>query len=194
YRDRLSLAPLRRREPDLGSLDADAEAGEPLPALDAGPAEPAEATPPLVAAEKVIALRLIASKRPGFPGEKLILALRDAGLRHGRFGIFHYHPGDDDRVVQFSVASLVEPGSFDLTRLRESSYPGISLFMALPDAAGGIDAFDKMLEVARSLAIRLDGQLLDEQGSALSVQRQRYMREEALQYLHQLEAQAGERA
>ncbi len=194
YRDRLPLVPSQRREPDLGSLAEDAETEEQSPVLEAGSADPDEAPVPPVAAEKVIALRLIAGNRPGFPGEKLILTLRDIGLRHGRFGIFHYHLGDDDGPVQFSVASLVEPGSFDLSKLRESSYPGISLFLAFPDAAGGIDAYDKMLEVARALAIRLDGKLLDEQGSALSIQRQRYMREEALQYLHQLEAQEAQEA
>jgi len=190
YRGRLPAAQAPRREPALGDV-ADADADEPVlqPDDEAGIAVE---SPRPVAAEKVIALRLIARNKPGFPGESLILALREAGLRHGRFGIFHYHPGEDDNVVQFSVASLVEPGSFELSKLRESSYPGISLFLALPDAAGGIDAYDRMLEVARTLAAKIDGELLDEQGSSLSIQRQRYMREEALQYIHQLQAQSHE--
>ena len=84
----------------------------------------------------------------------------------------------------FSVASLVEPGSFDLTRLKTERFPGVSLFVALPGAGDGVAAFDDMLSTAHGLAIKLDGELLDEQGSRLSVQRERYLREEVIQFQH----------
>lgn len=123
--------------------------------------------------------------RAGFAGDDLILALRDAGLRHGRYGIFHsYADGQEDGEPQFSAASLVEPGSFDLARLKTATYPGISLFMALPGPVESVLAFDAMVAVARDLARHLGGDLLDEQGSTLSVQRERYLREEVIQFQH----------
>jgi FtsZ-interacting cell division protein ZipA len=41
-----------------------------------------------------------------------------------------------------------------------------------------------MMEAARALAQSLDADLLDESGSTLSIQRERYMREEIIQYQH----------
>lgn len=141
-----------------------------------------EKSPPRV--ERVIAVRLMAREHGGFSGEKLLLALREEGLRHGRFGIFHFHADGDRDLELFSIASLVEPGSFDLARMRESFFPGVSLFLILPSPADALSVFDQMLSTARALADRLDGDLLDEHGSRLSVQRERYLREEVIQYQH----------
>ena len=105
-------------------------------------------------------------------------------MRHGRFGIFHRYAGDDENRVVFSAASLVEPGSFDLTNLKEQKFPGISLFMVLPGPLEGAEAFDLMMTAARSLAKTLEGELLDESGSTLSIQRERYLREEIIQHQH----------
>ena len=41
-----------------------------------------------------------------------------------------------------------------------------------------------MMDAARTLAQALDAELLDESGSSLSIQRERYMREEIIQYQH----------
>lgn len=135
--------------------------------------------------QRIVTIRLMARDKNGFAGDKLVLALREAGLRHGKYGIFHRPAAGDDSTVAFSVASLVEPGSFDLTELRTSNYPGVSLFLTLPNSAGALSAFDEMLATARSLTRHLDGELLDEQGSRLSVQRERYLREEVIQFQHQ---------
>jgi len=45
-----------------------------------------------------------------------------------------------------------------------------------------VEAFDLMMAAARALAQTLGGELLDESGSTLSVQRERYLREEIIQY------------
>ena len=56
--------------------------------------------------------------------------------------------------------------------------------MVLPGPVDGVEAFDMMMEAARALAQSLDAELLDESGSNLSIQRERYMREEIIQYQH----------
>jgi cell division protein ZipA len=133
---------------------------------------------------KIVTLRLIARQGGTFKGDELILSLRGIGLRHGKFGIFHRHDGNDETRTVFSAASLVEPGSFDLANIKEQEIPGISLFMVLPGPVDGVEAFDMMMEAARALAQSLDAELLDESGSNLSIQRERYMREEIIQYQH----------
>ena len=134
--------------------------------------------------QKIVTLRLVAHNRGSFKGDELILSMRGIGLRRGKFGIFHRFDGDDESPAIFSAASLVEPGHFDIENLKEQLFPGISLFLILPGPVEGAEAFDLMIAAARTLAQSLDGELLDESGSTLSIQRERYMREEIVQFEH----------
>jgi cell division protein ZipA len=134
--------------------------------------------------QKIVTLRIIARNGGAFRGDELILSMRGIGLRHGKFGIFHRYDGNDEEKTVFSAASLVEPGSFDLANIKDQEIPGISLFLVLPGPIDGIEAFDMMMETARALAQALDAELLDESGSTLSIQRERYMREEIIQFQH----------
>ena len=134
--------------------------------------------------QKIVTLRIVARDRGSFKGDDLILSLRGIGMRHGKFGIFHRIDGDDEDATIFSAASLVEPGSFDLENIKEQSIPGISLFLVLPGPLEGAEAFDMMIESARTISQALNGELLDESGSTLSIQRERYMREEVIQFEH----------
>jgi len=136
------------------------------------------------APQKIVTLRLIARDGGAFRGDDLILSLRGIGLRHGKFGIFHRYDGNDEESTIFSAASLVEPGSFDLTNIKEQEIPGISLFLVLPGPVDSVEAFDMMMEASRAVAQALNAELLDESGSTLSIQRERYMREEVIQFQH----------
>lgn len=147
----------------------------------ASPDEPDDAPKP---AGKIVTLRLIAKHHGAFAGDELALALRGIGMRHGKFGIFHRHEADDDNRVVFSVASLVEPGSFDLANLKAQRIPGISLFMVLPGPLDGAQAYDLMVAAGRALSKSLNAELLDETGSTFSIQRERYLREEIIQFQH----------
>jgi cell division protein ZipA len=182
----------RRKEPSLEepATEVSAEVEDDEPSVDAFPVEeevdvPAEPEfaeePP---EQMIVTLRLVAGKHRYFKGDELTLALRGLGLRHGKFGIFHRHDGNDDKRTVFSVASLVEPGSFDLKNLKEQEIPGISMFLVLPGPMDGPQAFDMMMEAARTLVQGLGGELLDETGSTLSIQRERFMREEIIKYQH----------
>lgn len=132
--------------------------------------------------QKIVTVRIIAQDKTPFPGDQLVLSLRGIGMRHGKFGIFHRYDGNDEEAIVFSAASLVEPGSFELENLREQTIPGISLFMVLPGPLDGAEAFDQMMAAARTLNQSLGAELLDESGSSLSIQRERYLREEIIQY------------
>ena len=167
-----------RVAPTIGGADVDD------PKTDVAPADEPDEEPESEAPQKIVTLRLIARDGGAFRGDELILSLRGIGLRHGKFGIFHRYDGNDETRTIFSAASLVEPGSFDLTNIKEQEIPGISLFLVLPGPVDGVEAFDMMVEAARTLAQSLDAELLDESGSTLSIQRERYMREEIIQFQH----------
>lgn len=180
-------ADVRRVEP---TLQVDAEGSDTRePAADISEpsddevitAEPAESLP-----QKIVTLRLVAHEKSAFKGDELILSLRGIGLRHGKFGIFHRYDGNDESRTIFSAASLIEPGSFDLANIKDQQIPGISLFLVLPGPIDSVEAFDLMMAAARTLTQSLDGELLDESGSTLSIQRERYLREEIIQYHHSI--------
>ena len=172
-----------RREPTLDGTESivveDLDGGGfESPEIEAEDSEiPDEGSP-----QKIVTLRLIGREKKPFQGDELILSMRGIGLRHGQFGIFHRYDGNDESRTIFSAASLVEPGSFDLTNIKDQQIPGISLFLVLPGPVDNVDAFDMMMAAARALAQSLDGELLDESGSTLSIQRERYLREEIIQF------------
>ncbi len=134
--------------------------------------------------QQIVTVRIVAREKKSFAGDELVLCLRGIGLRHGKFGIFHRYDGSDESRTIFSAASLVEPGSFDLQNIQGQEIPGISLFLVLPGPVESVEAFDMMLAAARTLTQSLNGELLDESGSTLSIQRERYLREEIIQFQH----------
>jgi cell division protein ZipA len=182
--------PAGRVEPKLRSDDTGNESSE-----DNGSIEPEAAADDIndeptgsaaSVAQKIVTLRLVARDGGAFRGDELVLSLRGIGMRHGKFGIFHRYDGRSDDDTIFSAASLVEPGSFDMTNVKEQELPGISLFLILPGPVEGAEAFDMMMTAARAVAQALNGELLDESGSTLSIQRERYMREEVIQFEHSI--------
>ena len=178
--------PRVRREPTLEGgdsepADSDVDMSADVPVI--GEEEQAEPSPEDVP-QKIVTLRLIGHEKRPFKGDELILSMRGIGLRHGKFGIFHRYDGNDENRTIFSAASLVEPGSFDLANIKDQQIPGISLFLVIPGPIDSVEAFDLMMAAARALAQTLDGELLDESGSTLSIQRERYLREEIIQFQH----------
>ena len=171
---------------DMEALPEDAAIQSPVLASD-DIADSVDVTPTAAAGEqqqKIVTLRIVARDKKAFPGDELILSMRGIGLRHGKFGIFHRYDGNDESRTIFSAASLVEPGSFDLANIKDQELPGISLFLVLPGPVDSVEAFDLMMTAARALAQSLDGELLDESGSTLSIQRERFLREEIIQFQH----------
>lgn len=131
--------------------------------------------------DKVITIRC-QMKEGTVSVEQVVLALRTAGLEHGRYEIFHRHADGEDRKPLFSAANLTEPGSFDLPRASESETAGVTLFMVLPGHGDALERFDTMTQTARELASELDAELYDESGSFWSIQRERYVRDEVIMY------------
>jgi cell division protein ZipA len=134
--------------------------------------------------DRIVALRLI-PRRDELPAERAVTALRNAGLEHGRYAIFHRQLGANREG--FSVASLTEPGSFDLDHLDGTTIAGLSFFVVLPGNGDPVARFDAMVETARALSVELAADLFDERGSSWSSQRERYLREELIEYRHQFE-------
>ncbi len=131
--------------------------------------------------QRIVALRLIAPTEQ-WQGSSLRAAFEAERLEFGPYSIFH-RPREDGKTL-FYVASLMEPGSFDPSRMNDQEFSGISLFGVVPGPLDAPSTFDLVLSVGRSLADRLKGQLQDEQGSTLTAQRILNLREELVHFEH----------
>lgn len=181
-RDMLPALPRRkpRTEPSIGSTLPPAAPESPPPLVETL-SEEERARP---APDRIVALRLI-PRGQELGAERAVTALRDAGLEHGRYAIFHRQLGTNREG--FSVASLTEPGSFDVDNLGDNTIAGLSFFVVLPGHGDPVARFDAMVETARALSVELAADLFDERGSSWSSQRERYLREELIEYRHQFE-------
>lgn len=141
-------------------------------AMSKSPASPA-------ARRKIIALRLPMPER--VPGSQLLALLQREQLQHGKFSIFHRM---HESQSVFSVASMVEPGTFEPSTMAEQQFPGVTLFMLLPGPLDGLVAYDQMMSCAQRLAHATGGTLQDERGSKLTTQSMDRLRDEVLDFQH----------
>lgn len=150
----------------------------------ARPAEPeAAAQDAQGPGEKIVIINVMAADGRRFNGAALVAVLEEAELQYGEHGIYHRMLNTrSGPVALYSVANIVEPGSFDLERLDELSSPGVAMFMQLPGPFDGLAAFDQMLETARRIGDRLGGQLLDARRCDLTRQAIEHIREDLREY------------
>ena len=148
---------------------------------DPRPMDPIEQHTAEASKQRIVALRLVAHDER-WEGRYLREAIEAEGLRYGRYSIFHRER--EDGKTLFYVASMMEPGSFDITKMDSQLFPGISLFGIVPGPLDAPATFDLVLAAARHLAERLGGQLQDEQGSTLTAQRILNLREELVHFEH----------
>jgi cell division protein ZipA len=163
----------------LGQLVVDDAPGEQLP-----PMCEIRATRPQAAAtevEKVFSLYVLAPKGVPFRGPILLGAMADAGLEYGEMQIFSRHElqGGRERLV-FSLASVREPGTFDLSAMQDFSTDGLVLFFQVPGQVDALKAFESMVAAARVLANSLGGTLYDKSHSVMTNQTIGHMREEVI--------------
>lgn len=118
---------------------------------------------------QIVALRVVPRGAERFAGRSVRQALVGEGLVHGPMGIFHL-PRDDGRVLM-SAASLTRPGNFQLGAMDTERYAGLNVFAVLPGALPADEIFDRLIEVSRSLAARLNAELRDQQGEPLTTGR-----------------------
>jgi cell division protein ZipA len=185
---RLPRPPERVEPTTAGLADTDDRASDPSEPDHNPPDENSSKRtepPPAQQTDRIVTIRFV-PKEGELGAEEVVVALRKAGLTHGRYGIFHRHD-NGSHESSFCVANLTEPGSFELSNLADQTIPGMSFFMVLPGSGDPVERFDLMVQTARSMAHDLEAELHDEKGSSWSIQRERYVREEIIRYRHQLE-------
>jgi len=122
--------------------------------------------PPRAAAPAIIQFCIITKADEDFNGADLVEAFEEVGLEYGSLKIFERL--DANRLVDYGVACIVEPGTFPDKNLENFYCPGIVFFMqpeALDDAPA---VFDDYVETINALAAKLDGVILDHRRQPLT--------------------------
>jgi cell division protein ZipA len=114
--------------------------------------------------DNYIILQLMAPTQRPYQGYELIQTLTSAGFHYGKMNIFHFYADPLHKTeLLFSLASAIEPGTFDLDNTGEIVCPGLCLFMSIHKVKSALTAFDVMWDTAQILAQDLGGTLCDRQ-------------------------------
>lgn len=120
---------------------------------------------------EVLVLNVTAKEGRVFAGDDLLHILITSGLKFGDMNIFHKRLSKDNQgSVVFSVANMLNPGTFDLNKMDEFTTLGISFFLALPTPINNLDAFEQMLAVAQQIRDTLGGDLKDDHRNGMTAQ------------------------
>lgn len=118
--------------------------------------------------ELVVALTVVAPKGRLFTGRAVKNALDNQDLHFGDMQIYHRFSLGSRKQSLFSVANIIDPGTFLPAELISMKTPGILFFARLPGPINGLAVLDAMLDCARQMAEQLDGIVCDEERQPLS--------------------------
>jgi cell division protein ZipA len=163
-------APGGQRELDIGSAAAAAAKAPARPSKPAGP-------PP----DKIISLFLLARDNHLINGAELLQATVSTGMEFGDMNIFHRVHESTEQPL-FSLANAAKPGHFERDEWNTFETNGVVLFMTLPGPTYALDAWDAMLATGRRIGEILHAELLDQDRSPFTRQREAQIREEMRDY------------
>ena len=116
-----------------------------------------------VSTNNFVVMNIIAQSSRPYQGYELLKTLVALGLHYGKWGIFHYHEASNNTTrALFSLASIANPGSFDLAKMSSFSTPGLLLFMPLIAAKDQQASLTLFLKTAHRIIQELGGMLCDE--------------------------------
>src|SRR5258708_867627 len=119
---------------------------------------PAAAKPQLANAsetQRIVSVRVCAAGETRWSGLDLMIALENNGLAYGRYNVFH-RKHSDGRTL-FCAASLVEPGVFNLAKMPQEEFRGLTLFAVLPGPLEPLQTLDAVIETAGEVWAALRG-------------------------------------
>lgn len=161
----------------LGSLCASAQTHQasvqeglnPLSESDPSALQSSVDTAPNLPPPSMIVLHIFSKTGSEFIGYELLQAILSYGFRFGEMDIFHRHQkANGHGKILFSLASAVEPGTFDVNTMGSYRTIGLTLFMHTDALKDALAVFDLMVNTAQSLSDDLSGVLMDSEHNVLT--------------------------
>jgi cell division protein ZipA len=156
----------------------------PAPSPSAGASIAAPPSADAAELQRIVTIRVCAVGETRWPGAQLMAALETHGLAFGRYQVFHRKHTDGRSL--FCVASLIEPGTFDVAEMAAQEFRGITLFAVLPGPVEPLETMNELFRTARGLAEELSGMVQDGKGMPMSPQRAAALREDIARFQAQL--------
>lgn len=133
--------------------------------------------------DRIVSLYVAAKAGNKLRGQDIVVAAEKAGLTFGHMEVFHrLVDGKPELGPIFSVANIIKPGSFEMSRIADIETPAIAFFLTLPAPVPALDAWETMEPAAQRMADLLDGVVLDEERNTLGRQRIQHIRDELRAY------------
>ena len=125
-----------------------------------------DALRPTTTAPSIIQFSVITKGNDDFNVADVFDVLEGLGLEYGSLQIFERI--DEQRLVQFGVASLVEPGTFPNIDLEKYYCPGVVFFMQVDGLENPENVFKDYVATAALFADYMDGVVLDHRRQPLT--------------------------
>jgi len=110
--------------------------------------------------EGIMVINVIAKSPLGFSGKALLSVMTDNKLEYSAKKTYDFYEPDTGELL-YSIASIVEPGTFDNQKITQKNYPGVMLFMIIALVDDPALAFEQMLKTAQDIAQKLNADLCD---------------------------------
>jgi|TARA_B110000967_G_scaffold202833_1_gene242408 cell division protein ZipA len=124
---------------------------------------------------EVLALSVVMPNNQIMQGAALLPMLLTLGLKYGEMNIFHRHQDNAGTgPVTFSLANMMNPGSFDLDNMETYATQGVTLFMMLPNAGNAFDVYQQMLSAAKQISEEFTAQILDDKRNVMTKQTEQH--------------------
>ena len=149
---------------DLSSLSADDEHIEQTASEKENTPDPEAAASSLP--NDIVVLYILAKPNKQLVGSQINSSAQAMGLSFGEMNIFHYRK--DSRNV-FSLANMLEPGSFDASTIHDLKTTGLTVFMQI-QGDDPLDDLTEMLQRSYQLAGLLDARLCNHRREPLTEQ------------------------
>ena len=133
--------------------------------------------------KKIVQINVMRKSGP-FSLAEIQRAAKEVDLHYGEMGIYHRETAAKHTL--FSMASMVEPGTFPQGKKADFATPGLTLFAQIPGPRDGIAVFSDMLMTAERMATMLDAVLYDDTRSKLTRQSIDHTRDSIAEHLRKV--------